>query len=205
MKSLKFYTVLVLIAALVGAIIYLRYFAPHEVVTRRTIDPPAIVQQIQELRELVTVKYVIQKVIGLEEEKVPFGSESLLMVAQATVTAGIDLSELTADNVKVDNNGRVTIKLPPAKIFDVAINDKETKVFQRSKTWWTPWVDFNLDMEKKARLAARESIQNAATRTDILRTAQSNAERTIRIFLRTVGIESVTFNEATATPAAGAH
>jgi len=149
---------------------------------------------------LATVKYTIQKVIGLEEEKVPFGSESLLMVVQATVKGGIDLSELATQDVRVAADSSITIKLPPPKILDIYINDKETKVWQRTKTWWTPWVSFNPEMEQQARLAAREYVQAAALKMNILSNAQQNAETTIRRFLRLLGTGSVRFETATATP-----
>jgi len=42
--------------------------------TGRTLDAPSVVQQVQRLSELVSVKYTIQKAIGLEEQKVPLGS-----------------------------------------------------------------------------------------------------------------------------------
>jgi len=42
-----------------------------------TLDPPAIVREIQSLSELVSVKYTVEKVVGLEEKKTPVGSEKL--------------------------------------------------------------------------------------------------------------------------------
>ena len=41
----------------------------------RIVDAASVVHEIQRLNELVSVKYTIQKVVGLEENKVPFGSE----------------------------------------------------------------------------------------------------------------------------------
>jgi hypothetical protein len=200
-KRIKFYTVSAIIIALGAVALYYRYQATRGIgAVRRTIDPPAIVQEIKALQELVTVKYTIQKVIGLEEEKVPFGSESLLMVVQATVKGGVDLSELATQDVRVAGDNSVTIKLPPPKILDIYINDKETKVWQRTKTWWTPWVSFNPDMEQQARLAAREYVQAAALKMNILSNTQQNAETTIRRFLHLLGTESVRFETATATP-----
>ena len=44
-----------------------------------------MVREIQQLNELVSVKYTIQKVVGLKEKKAPFGSEKLLLIVQAEV------------------------------------------------------------------------------------------------------------------------
>ena len=50
-------------------------------------SPPALVHEIQKLNELVTVKYSVQKVVGLEEQKLPFGTEKLLLIVQARFLA----------------------------------------------------------------------------------------------------------------------
>lgn len=57
----------------------------------RALDAPAIVREIQGLSELVSLKYTIQKVVGLEEKKTPVGSEKLLLIVQAEALAGVDL------------------------------------------------------------------------------------------------------------------
>ena len=56
------------------------------------------------------------------------------------------------------------IKLPAARILHVDLDEKNTKVWDRSKTWWAPWVPFDIDLEKKARLAALDSVKQQAHR-----------------------------------------
>ncbi|MEO8025645.1 MAG: DUF4230 domain-containing protein [Bryobacteraceae bacterium] len=155
----------------------------------RTSDPAAIVREIQRLNELVSVKYTVQKVIGLEEKKVPVGSEKLLLIVQAEVLAGIDLSKITAANVTVLPDKRVRLVLPPPKIFHIVIDDKQTKVWDRRITWWTPWVPFNPDLERQARLAAKDAIEKAALEMGILDQAHRNAEAGIRTLLETLGVQ----------------
>jgi hypothetical protein len=72
------------------------------------------------------------------------------------------------------------------------IDDKETKVWDRQITWWTPWVPFNPDLERQARLVARDTIQQAALDMGILDQARRNAEAAIRSLLDTLGVKSVT-------------
>ena len=195
-KGIKFYTITAVIVALAALAAYYRFLPQREGVVTRVVDPPALVKEIQRLNELVTVKYNIQKVIGLKEEKVPFGSESVLLMVQATVLGGVDLSVVNAECVTLAASNSVTIRLPPAKIMHVFIDDTQTKVWDRSKTWWTPWVGFNPELEQKARLAALEAVQAAALDMGILSNAQRDAETTIREFLRPLGFESVRFTLA---------
>jgi len=158
----------------------------------RTLDAPAVLHEIQRLSELVSVKYTVQKVVGLEEQKVPFGSEKLLLFVQAQVLAGIDLSTVAAGDVKLLSARRMQVMLPPPKIVHVVIDDKETKVWDRRVTWWTPWVPFNPDLERQARLTALDEIKRAAIDMGILDQARRNAEAAIQSLLETLGINSVT-------------
>ena len=102
---------------------------------RPWIDPPSVLAQVQRLNQLATVKYTIQKVIGLTEQKRPVGSESILLIVQASVQAGINLASLRPEDITVRPDGAVVLRLPPAKILNVSIDEKETKVWDRQKTW----------------------------------------------------------------------
>ncbi len=157
----------------------------------KTVDATAVVHEIQRLNELVSVKYTIQKVVGLEEQKSPFGSEKLLLFVQAEVLAGIDLSALAAGDVKLLPDKRMQITLPPPKIVHIVIDDKATKVWDRRITWWTPWVPPDPDLERQARLAARDAIEKAALQMGILDQARRNADTGIRSLLETIGVKSV--------------
>ena len=192
-KKIKFYTACAMILALGGACLYLYYFGGQRAVVRRVVDAPAVVREIQELSELVTVRYRIQKVVGLEEEKVPFGSERVLLLVQGDVLGGVDLSSLSTNDVQVSADDVVTARLPQPKVMHVYVDEKQTRVWDRSKTWWTPWEPFDPELEQKARLAALEAIQAAALQMGILSNAQDNAENAVQKVLRAGGVESVRF------------
>jgi hypothetical protein len=192
-RRIKFYIISAIILALAGSTLYFRCLSQRGGVIHRTLDPPAIVKEIQNLSQLVSVKYTVQKMIGLTEEKVPFGEEKLSLMVQAQVLAGVDLSALTDANVSIAADKSVAIKLPQPRILHVFIDEKQTKVWDRQKTWWTPWVPFNPELDQKARLAALEAVQAAALEMGILKDAQHNAETAIRQLLKPLGIETVTF------------
>jgi hypothetical protein len=158
---------------------------------RPSLDAPSILVQVQQLNQLTTVKHTIQKVIGIKEQKQPVGTESILLIVQASVQAGIDLASLRPDDVLIRSDGTVELRLPAAKILNVSIDEKETKVWDRSKTWWTPWVPYSLDLEQRARLAGVEAVNKTALDIGILGQAEQNAETSIRGLLRLAGIKSV--------------
>jgi hypothetical protein len=158
----------------------------------RTLDAPAVVREIQGLSELVSVKYTIQKVVGLEEKKTPVGTEKLLLIVQAEVLAGVDLAAIRPGDLKILPHDEARVALPPARILHIVIDDKQTKVWDRQITWWTPWVSPDPDLERQARLAARASVEQAAIEMGILDQAHRNAELVIRNLLQTLGAKSVT-------------
>ena len=191
LQTIKFYTLTIVILGLAGLALYF-WFRLQHAVTRRTVDAPAIVQQIQRLNELVTVKYSIQKAIGLEEQKVPFGTEKVLILVQAKVKAGVNMQNATLSL----GDETATVRLPAPIITDVYIDDHETKVWNRNISWWAVWVSPNPDLEQSARRAALTSVRIAAEQMGILSNAQSNAELAIRELLTAAGFKAVQFEVA---------
>jgi hypothetical protein len=164
---------------------------------RGTFDSPAVVKEVRQLNELVTVSYGIERVVGMKEEKSPLGTESILLLVQGKVLAGINLSELGPDDVTVFKHDTVRIHLSPPHIQEAYLDEKYTKVWDRRITWWTPWVTPDIDLEHKARMQAVEDIKAAALEMGILAEARRNAETDIRNILRALGIEKIEFYYST--------
>lgn len=155
------------------------------------LNSPSVLIQIKQLKQLVTVRYSIQRVVGMTEQKEPFGSESILLMVGGEALAGVDLANLMPNDVILSgNNRKALIALPPAKLFNTYLDEKQIKVWDRHVTWWTPWIPFNPDLEHKARLQALSEIRSAALNMGILDQAQRNAETAIRDLLAALGIQA---------------
>ena len=184
-RTVKLYFLGAVIVGAIGLALYYRFVSQYP----EKISAPAVLKQIEQLSELVTVRYNIQKVVGLKEQKVPFGNEQVLMLVQARVHGGVNLSNVTVRVV----GDTMWLRLPAAEILDVALDDRATQVWDRSKTWWTPWVSLNPDLEQSARRAAVEDVRAAAEQMGIYSNAQANAETVLRNFLQTIGVKHVNF------------
>ncbi len=158
----------------------------------RRYDAPALVMQVKQLNQLVTVRYSIQRVVGITEPKEPFGAESILLMVEGEALAGVDLSNMSPRDIEYSGRRAVIMTLPPAKILNAFLDEKQTKIWDRHITWWTPWVPYDPDLEHKARMSALEDVRKAALTMGILAQAQKNAECAVQQFLKTVGID-VTF------------
>lgn len=179
---MKALAILVLLAGAVALFVY-RNGPPHP-------DTPAVVAQIRQLNQLATVRYTVQKVVGIREPSYPLGEESILLVVQARVEAGVDLANLDAKAVEASRDG-VTVRLPPSQVLHVSIDEGETRVWDRTKTWWTPWVPYSPALESKARQQGLEAARQAALEMGILKQAQRNAADSIRTLLTLAGIQHV--------------
>ena len=178
----------------VAFLAYVRFVAPPGNFFRHGIDTPAVVRQVQQMNDLVTVRYVVEKVVTMKQEHVPLGSESILLLVQARVLAGVRLSDLTQYDVSVPAAHTVRIRLPQPAILDAYINEKQTKVWDRRITWWTPWVAPDIDLEHRARLAALDQVRAAALEQGILSDAERNARGSISNLLHAVGVSDVQFS-----------
>lgn len=154
-------------------------------------DTNAVVLQIQRLNHLVTVRYTVEKVVAIEEPRPLMTSERLLLVVQARIEAGVDLSQLKEADVERRADGTVAIRLPPAQILNAAIEEKQTRVWDRQKSWWTPWIPFDPMMEQRARIMGLEAAKKAAIEGGILKQADASAESSIRSLLGLAGVTKV--------------
>ena len=146
------------------------------------LSTPTVVTQIRQLNQLATVRFSIQRVVGLTEPKIPVGEESILIIVQGDVQAGVDLVDLRQEDVMLTEKGAV-VRLPAPKVLTSYLDESQTRVWDRHVTWWTPWVPFSPDLEHRARLQALDEIRKAAIKMGILDRAAENAENAIRQFL----------------------
>ena len=189
-KIVAFVSTASLVCLLIAIAVYWHTMRPGR--AEVTLDSAAVIKEIRPLNELVTVKYGIEKVVGMKEEKSPVGAESILLLVQGKVLAGVDLADLQPADVII-TGGVAHIRLPEPRIQEAFIDEKNTKVWDRSITWWTPWVSPDVDLEHKARLQALEDIKKSALDMGILGEARKNAQVDIRNVLQAFGIQKVDF------------
>ncbi len=167
---------------------------------RRTYDTPVLVQQVQTLSELVTVKYVVEKVEVWEDPPTglfsPFiaGDNRILILARGIVKAGVDFSKLKSEDIRVQDK-TIWIRLPSARVTDAYLDDKETKVIER-KTGFLR--SFDKDLEQNIRKTAVEDMRASAARGGILRDADERARTQLAGFFKLMGFDRVEFEVKTA-------
>ncbi len=158
-------------------------------------DTANVVRQIQTLSDLVTVKYVVEKVVILDAPpestlgQFVQGDNRMLLLAHGIVKAGINLQNLKPGDVTISGK-TIRIKLPPAQITDAYLDENQTKVID----WKQGFLrSFDKDLEQKARQMAVEDIRRAARTDGILNEATQRAQLQLAVIFNKAGFEHVEF------------
>ena len=162
----------------------------------RTYNTAAMLQQVQTLSQLVSVKYVLEKVVVLEVSpdsvlgQMFAGDSRVLMVAHGIVKAGTDLGKLKPGDFRVSEK-KVIIKLPPAEITDAYLDERQTRVIERTTGRFR---SFDKDLEQTARQNAVQDIRRAARSGGILKDAEERTRAQLTHLFRQLGFEQVEFS-----------
>ncbi|HOW67599.1 MAG TPA: DUF4230 domain-containing protein [Candidatus Paceibacterota bacterium] len=156
--------------------------------TAKSLSTPVFIRQIQSLSQLVTVRYVMEKVVILEDVKW-YGENRVLLVAHGNIKAGVDLAQLKPDDVEIRGT-TARIRLPPAVITDVYLDENQTRVIERNTGLLRT---FDKDMEQNARQVAVDDMRRAARNAGILQEANTRARQLLSEWLHLSGCQTIEF------------
>src|SRR5437016_5694362 len=143
-----------------------------------------ILKQVQTLSDLVTVKYVLEKVIILEDIKW-YGENRVLLVAHGIVKAGVDLKEIKLQDVRLEEK-KVLLRLPLARITDAYLDDQKTRVVDRTTGLLRA---FDKDLEQDARRQAVNDLSISARVNGINGDAEERARLQLTNLFHQLGLE----------------
>ena len=174
--------------------LWLGFYVPRligVVSTRRSYNTSTILQQVRTISELVTVQYVMEKVVILEDVKwiAGLGESRVLLLAHGIVKAGVDLGQLGPNDITVSGN-KITVKLPPTKITEAYLDETQTRVIERTTGLLRT---FDKDLEQNARVQAVGDIRRGARTSGILKDADQRAQAQLTALFKQLGFEEVTF------------
>lgn len=158
-------------------------------------DRAPTIKDVQKLNELSSVQWTQSVPVTGESGGVRLmpeflRGESVVLIAIGEVRAGVDLDELREGDVSVEE-GRVIIDLPEPEILSAALDEEETRVYDRDQGL----LNFNPDedLETEARREAVRRLEDSARDNGILKQAEENAETSLRAFIQSLGFEEVEF------------
>jgi hypothetical protein len=162
----------------------------------RSYNTATVLKQVQTLSQLVTVKYVLEKVEVLTDPpqgwRAAFPDDvHVTLIAHGIVKAGVDLSQIKPDDLRVSGK-KIVLTVPPAQITDAYLDDKLTQVVERNTGFLRA---FNKDLEQNARQNAIDDIRRAARGSGILKDAEERARAQLAHLCQQLGFDEVDFGK----------
>jgi hypothetical protein len=172
-----------------------------------TVDrsSPVVLKAIQDLRELRAATGHFEVIIDVEKDTrfVPAAirGERVLFVAVGTVDAGVDLADLDADAIDVDEERRrVDVELPHAGLLRVRVDPARSYVYDRDRGLIDRVASVFQDNptgERELYVLAEEKLLTAARGgSGLLTRAERNTRNTLVALLRALGFSRITITFA---------
>lgn len=163
-------------------------FAIHRFTSGNTTvyNTATVLKQVQTLSQLVTVKYVMEKVVVYEDVKwFPGGDNRVLMIAHGVVKAGVDFQKMKPEDVEIVDK-KVKIRLPNSQITDCYLDESKTQVIERTTGLLRT---FDKDLEQTARQIAVDDVRRGARYAGILKDADERARAQVEKLFLQMGLE----------------
>ena len=154
------------------------------------------IDQIQALARLETIRYSAEQIVEVEENQGAlsflFGNK-LFCEVHGVAIAGIDMSQLQPGDLTLQN-GVLYVKLPPAEVFDVSLDEGNTQIIDPQNGLFTKP---DLNQVPECLQGAKDKILQAAIDDGILDQAEKNAQIYLAGFFSTLGYPKATFQITT--------
>ena len=162
--------------------------------TEFSTSVPTVVEKIQRLNRLETVVYSLDSVVegGHTSPVFPdvLAGDKILLVVHGQSIAGIDLSKLKPEDVRIDDGDHrsIHLNLPPSELFFTTLDNEHSRVYSRTTGLLVP-ADQNLESDTRAK--AQQQLQATALADGILDAARKNARATVSTLLFGLGFQQV--------------
>ncbi|MGG6293521.1 DUF4230 domain-containing protein [Leptolyngbya sp. AN02str] len=153
-----------------------------------------IIQQVRGASELTTAVYTMQAVVPAKRDRTlagyTIGTTTLLYIAHGEVRAGVDLAQLTRNDVERVGD-RLVLRLPAAKILDSKIDVNRSRVYDYDRGFLGLGPDVAPELHQLAQQQTLATVVQAACADGILQQANQRAELAVRQLLTTAGQANV--------------
>ena len=155
-------------------------------------DPVTILNEVQSLARLETIRYTVEKVVTAEVNQGVLGplfGDRLLFVAHGYVIAGIDMGKIKSEDLWLAG-GMLNVRLPATEILVSSLDNDKSYVYDRETGLFTQG---DPTLETQVRQVAEQEILKAAIAEGVLNQATTNAKTYLLWFFETLGYKQVIF------------
>jgi len=155
-------------------------------------DPVTIINEVQSLARLETIRYTVEKVVTAEVNQGVLGplfGDRLLFVAHGYVIAGIDMSKIKPEDLWLAGE-MLNVRLPATEVLVATLDNDKSYVYDRQTGLFTQG---DPTLESQVRQVAEQEILKAAIADGILDQGTTNAQTYLRWFFETLGYKQINF------------
>ncbi|HTL52070.1 MAG TPA: DUF4230 domain-containing protein, partial [Planctomycetota bacterium] len=174
-----------------------------------TYTGPALVFQVQDVGELTTLRYEIQRIVSAEEKdyqilNLPISTEKLTLIVYLTAEFRYDLKQVKPEDITVTGEGAnkiVTLRLPPPTLV-VNLDTQQTTVYEHSSDFAKRLLNkadpnFETWLRQVAESETRVSLKNGTGPEK----ARKNAEELLHGLFAQLGVTQVKIETVRQGPA----
>ena len=154
---------------------------------------------IREMGELATTSFVVTKMVKANDNLTWYkiGDRKILMSCEATIKAGVDLTQLQPGDVDIDGKS-ISLYLPAPKLIAFNIPPDKIKVEHQSIALLRS--DFTSAERDDLLVQAENQIKKSLVSMGVFETTQKNTEQLLQPFLQQMGFEEVHIYFGTKAP-----
>lgn len=161
---------------------------PNAQASVQVLDKQTIVREMNALNRLETQSALVQTEFTLANEDARtiwsfFTGESLTMVGEGTVIAGVDLADIGPETVTVSEDGTyVRVELPESQVFSLTIDQEKTGVVEYDKGVLV--FKDGMELNEQANAKVQDELLNKACEAGITIKAADQAQANIAQLIR---------------------
>lgn len=152
------------------------------------------INNISKMAELGTVEYTITKIVKANNKVFyKIGDRKILFSCKATMKAGIDLNNFSADNVKINNEKKsVKVILPKAQVLAFNMPPEKAQLVYQKVSGLRH--DFTVEERNELLRQGEENILTDIENLGILEEAEKNAKSFFETLLTQMGFSTITID-----------
>jgi hypothetical protein len=154
-----------------------------------------IVEKIRGASELTTAIYSTETVVPTHQDREVAGvfqfRTKMLYIAYGEVEAGIDLSQLTTENVKIAAEETIYIQLPAPQILDAKIDVTRSRIYDYDRGIFNLGPNTAAELQTLAQRTTLKKIVAGACEQGLLDEANDRAKLALTQLLDLAGHEEV--------------
>lgn len=148
------------------------------------------ISRLQGMSEMATVEVVVSKIVKVQSDKTwyTYGDRKILMSVTARIKAGIDMSDISVENMTMTDD-YIRLHLPPAEIISLNVDPESIREVFSHRDFFRD--DFSNEERYELLKQAEKDIRRNIPDMGVIERAETHAILFFESWLRSMGYKKV--------------